>query len=141
MKLRLIWVLVIAIPTIGCDPIDDKLKVTNLTGKKIFFLESEYEDLRTMYKREREMQGAITFANFLDSVEPNSTKHLIIMGGGEAWERYINNCEDGKLRIYTFSDTLMRYGWKYVLEKDCYIKKMEFTVSDLDKLDWEISLQ
>lgn len=127
---------------LGCDPIDDRLVVKNQSDQKIFFLRSPNRDLATMYKQTTDQQGISTYLNFIEEVGPDSTEKILITGGGKAWERYINGaCEDGKLRVYTFSiDTLKKYSWKEVMENNYYLKKMEFSVNDLEKQNWEIKL-
>jgi len=141
MKLNLI-ILSTLMLLLGCDPVDDRLVVKNQSDQKIFFLRSPNRDLATMYKQTTDQQGISTYLNFIEEVGPDSTEKMLITGGGKAWERYINKaCEDGKLRIYAFSiDTLKKYSWKEVMENNYYLKKMEFSVNDLEKQNWEIKL-
>ena len=128
---------------LSCDPVDDQLVVKNESHQKAYFLKSPDRDLYTMNQRVVSEQGTgSTYLNFINEIEADSTKHMLITGSGKAWQRYINEaCEDGKLRIYTFSiDTLKKYSWKEVMENNYYLKKMEFSVDDLEKQNWEIKL-
>lgn len=126
----------------GCDPVDNKLKVINLSGERIYLLRSHRAKLSAKYRDDVALSGSgFGFINYIEQVEPNDTLPLTKLGNSSnTWIRYINNvCEDGKLRLYTFSlDTLQKYSWKTVLEKEYYNRKVELSVKDLDKQNWVV---
>lgn len=140
MKITL--TLCILLCLLGCDPTDDRLRVVNKSDEKIYLLESHRRELSSQYQDDIKQNGrGFGFTNYIEEIDANDTT-VLHMGGNSnhAWERYINNvCEDGKLRLYTFSlDTLQKYSWRTVLEKEYYNKKVELSVKDLDKRNWVV---
>jgi hypothetical protein len=138
--MRLIAVFIFGL-LISCDPIDDKLTIRNSTTQRIYYMKSSYGDLGKMYDETVELQGKnLNYQNFINDVDPGSSKQLLITGGGEAWKRYIEKaCEDGKLRVYTFSiDTLKKYTWEEVMKGNRYLNRIEVSVYDLEKVGWNI---
>ena len=131
---------------VGCDPIDDSLKITNQASTKIYYLYSPYRELVNVYDRTLQEQGiSITYRNVVEEIDPFKTKREIILGRkDQAWRDYINSvCEDGRLRIYIFDiDTLKKYELKFrdVAVNNRFASKIEVTVEDLEKSNWEIRL-
>lgn len=137
-KLSIIFVVV---TLFGCDPVDNKLVIKNESDNKIYYMSCPNKDLASMYRHEVKLQGTgFTYLNFVSEVMPNRTKHESSVG--IPWEGYIDKvCENGKLRIFTFSiDTLKKYDWKDINEHGRYLMKKEFSIEDLKKLKWEVSL-
>ena len=125
---------------LGCDPVDDKLIITNQSDQKIYYTRSQHSQLTKLYQ-----EGSIkedTYLNYVAEIESNTSRHEILMGRrGKAWRNYIKNSEGGKLRIYTFNiDTLNKYSWKDVIDNNRYFSKKEFAIDDLEKVNWEIKL-
>lgn len=126
----------------GCDQLDDKLAIVNQSNKELFFVTSPHSDLSKLYQEGLEQHGVeVKYTNYIEKVEPNSTYRPTHFGSGDAWERYINKaCDGGKLRIYTFDlDTLKKYNWRDVIENDLYLKKVELSVADLEKMRWKVT--
>ncbi|UII31976.1 hypothetical protein LVD17_27185 [Fulvivirga ulvae] len=127
----------------GCDPVDDKLAIVNQSDEELFFVTSPHSDLSKLYQEGLDQHGVeVKYTNYVEEVEPNATYRPTHFGSGNAWERYINQvCEGGKLRIYTFDlDTLKKYNWKEVIENDLYLKKVELSVDELEKMNWKVTL-
>ena len=127
-----------------CDPVDDKLVIRNESSQKIYFLKNEYDKLSKLYEEVLKKQGVeLTYLNCIEIIEPNSENRQLLTGARKnAWEKYINNvCEDGKLRIYTFNiDTLKKYNFKEIANSNRYVQKREFSVKELQELNWQIKL-
>lgn len=126
----------------SCDPVDNRLKVINRSNAKIYLLTSHRRKLSDKYQDDIKLNGrGIGFINYIKEIDPNDSIPLTKLGNpSNTWIRYINNvCEDGKLRLYTFSlDTLQKYSWRTVLEKEYYNRKVELSVKDLDKQNWVV---
>lgn len=128
----------------SCDPVDDKLVLTNMSSHKLFYLESPYENLIDLYEVTLREQGIrITYKNVVEDIEPRSSKNVLLLGSkGRAWENYIDtNCEGGKLRIYVFAiDTLKKYDFRDVAVNNRYVSKREFSVADLERVGWNVTI-
>ncbi len=56
------------------------------------------------------------------------------------WEDYIEKCDAKKARIYIIEkDSINKYGWDKIHKNNIYNKKYEFTIGDLEKINWEIT--
>jgi len=61
--------------------------------------------------------------------------------GKSSWERFIEECEGNKLHFYVASqDSIYKYGVDSVFEQNMYIKKEDFTIEDLEKINFHITL-
>lgn len=60
--------------------------------------------------------------------------------GRNIWETHIDEkCQDSTLRVFFFEkELIMQIAWDTILEKQLYSKKLEFTVSDLEKVNWKV---
>lgn len=55
-------------------------------------------------------------------------------------ETYFDNYPDKKGKFYLFSlDTLKKYTWKEIKEKNNYLKRYDLSLDDLDSLNWTIT--
>jgi len=128
---------------LNCDPVDDKLIITNQSDHKVYYMWAP-QDLSPLYEDILNKQGiATTYQGVVNAIDPNKSEHETLMGRrGKAWENYIKHtCENGKLRVYTFSiDTLKKYNFKDVADNNRYISRKEVSIDDLNKWNWEIKL-
>jgi hypothetical protein len=123
---------------LNCDPVDDKLIVSNASDDTVYFVRTSHDEVRELYDAGLDELGIETsYTNYVKEIAPNTKQVQILTGGGNAWERYIRNSDHGKLHVYTFQiDTLKKYGWKTLTSRAYYPKKMEFSVRDLEQLNW-----
>lgn len=144
MTIRSNITLVLLLAAVSCDPFDDKLVITNQSDHKLYYTITPYAELSTLYQKTLSEQGIqINYQNVVKEIEPNTSKNEMHMGHrGKAWKNYIKNtCENGKLRIFTFSiDTLKRYDFKNIIDHKRFLLKREFTINDLEKINWEVKL-
>jgi hypothetical protein len=129
---------------LGCDPIDDKLVINNNSDEPAFYAWSPRNKLNELYEEGLDKYNIqVAYTNYVREIPPNTKQVQILTGAGKAWERYIrDNCDEEKIHIYIFNiDTLEKYDWKTVIESNFYSKKMEFSIKDLEKLNWEIPLR
>ena len=141
MKSKFIFVLLVLLA--GCDPVDDKLIITNQSDHKVYYMTSPM-DLGDLYRKILKEQGTpITYQGVVDIIGPKISRNETMMGRrGRAWKNYVRRtCKDGKLRIYTFSlDTLKKYNLRNIGDSHRYLSKQEFSIDDLNKLNWEVKL-
>lgn len=125
----------------SCDPVDDKLIITNQSDQKVYYMLSPTE-LSIFYKKTMDEQHvSLTYQGAVDYIESKRSRHETMMGRrGKAWENYVKfSCDGGKLRIYTFSlDTLTKYNFKSIVDHNRYLTKKEYSFDDLNKLSWEV---
>ena len=80
--------------------------------------------------------------NYIDSI-PNMGKEslpnedVINITGSIYWEEFIKSCDNQKLRYYIIKkDSVEKYGWKEIFNRNIYNKKYLFTIEDLVKINW-----
>jgi hypothetical protein len=137
MKFNFIF-LILLLTLLSCDPMDDTLVIKNKSDQILYYVKNSHAKLSELYKEDT----LTTYLNYVHEVGPNTIQNQLRMGRrGKAWKGYISKtCEDGKLRIYTFSiDTLKKYSFRDVIDHDRYLQKKEFKVSDLEKSNWVIT--
>ena len=121
----------------SCDQFDARLIIANKSENEIFFNLSqtdsviEYSPLRT-YNNDTILEES----NYL---LPSDSMHQLAMGVN-MWERHINEeCQDSTLRVFFFDkELIMEIPWDTILKKQLYTKKLEYTVSDLEKVNWKV---
>lgn len=58
------------------------------------------------------------------------------------WESYLDKCENNKARVYVvIKDSVDKYGWNNIYIKNIYAKKYLFSISDLEKINFEINYE
>jgi hypothetical protein len=56
------------------------------------------------------------------------------------WDEYINNCQDGKVRIFVISRSdVTKYGWEKVILKSICTRIYKVNIHDLNKCKWKIT--
>lgn len=104
------------------------IKVTNHSENKISALVSK-KDINNLSKDQ--------YADEAIRIDADSTGLLNIVR--PTWERYIEKCDGKKIRFYIIkTDSIEKYGWDVIKEKNIYNKKYLFTIEDLEKLNWEV---
>jgi len=128
---------------LSCDPIDDSLEIWNSSSKRVYYMTSCHENLVKDFQLTLEEQGIeLNYLNVIDTVAPLSSKKEAIVGKrGEAWKAYIRKCDNGILRVYLFNiDTLVAYDFRDIAINNKYLVKKEYSLDDLQRLNWRIEL-
>ncbi len=142
---------------LGCDFSDSKLIVINNSKDSIAFIipaepnyfptssndsnnprENKHINdslLNTVakYNPKMESYGGVHF------LIGDSAKHILTFN--EHWETIINSAPDKKLKILFIPAKYMtsgQYYWKDLYEKEMFTEKKEFTIEELEKLDWKV---
>lgn len=126
---------------ISCDPIDHKLKIINNTNDKIYYTYNQNNDLLAMYDVELEkMKVPQSYHNYINSIEANDTIMPPEMGY-DAWVKLIQNSKNKKLYIFTFDvDTLEKYQWKEIVQKNKYKKRYAISLEELNMVNWTVGI-
>ena len=126
---------------ISCDPIDHKLKLINNTNDKTYYTYSQNIDLLAMYDVELEkMKVSQSYHNYINSIEANDTIMPPEMGY-DAWVKLIQNSKNKKLYIFTFDiDTLEKYQWKDIVQKNKYKNRYAISLEELEKINWTVNI-
>jgi len=140
MKKFILYLLII----INCIACMDKFNVNNLTisndsDKEIIYSLSNTDtifDLKKM-KNYQASQGDI-FLLFVDSLEKKKTK--IIDPRPPHWKSYYDPDNKGnKMRLFIIEkDSLDKYGWEGIYQKNLYNAKYLLNNEKLDSLNWTI---
>lgn len=125
----------------SCDSIDHKLKIINSTDDKIYYTYNQNNDLLAMYDVElNKMKVPQSCYNYIQSIEANDTIMPPEMGY-EAWVKLIQNSKNKKLYIFTFDiDTLEKYQWKEITQKNKYKKRYAISLEELNRANWTVSV-
>ncbi|HBF88217.1 MAG TPA: hypothetical protein DDX39_06200 [Bacteroidales bacterium] len=125
---------------IGCDPIDDKFRIANNSGHKVFILES-HDTLESsfgyMKYNFRQFQKGLTRRISGNFIEPNDTSYLGYMGG--KWEMAM--IDDYKNSIHVFIiDSAKFYHAVLNNEEDFRhtYKRYDLNLLQLMKINWLI---
>ena len=63
----------------------------------------------------------------------------LLDAGRTPWEKYIEQASDKKLKIFLIEkDSIDKYGWEKIFEKNIYNKQYNLTIDDLNNMDWQI---
>lgn len=117
----------------GCEYTDNRLKVINQASFNIAVYDTNDTSSVTLNNIEYYQSNAI---------HPKDTLFLSIPGKN-GWVNYIEQGPQKKLYVFFFYlDTLNRYQHKadmnYLIESKRYIKRVTFTLNQLEKMNWEI---
>ena len=142
MKKLPIRYLLIFLLFLGCDPMDKKLRLINISQSDIYYSTSCSDSLSDLFKDEYK-KGNFNqyYTNYVEKLAPDTIIHDAMPGNNKAWERYINSCDDSLLRILTFDiDTLKMYSWEKVIKEKKYKKIYKYSVNDLEKMNWKVEI-
>lgn len=130
-KMKKVLFLIICLGLTSCmDRFDNRpLTIENKSKNKIYGIimnenSESYKDLNQM--------GII----ISDSIMPNESHSKL---GTKLWEDYIGLSKDKKMRLYVVEkDSVNKYEWKGIHDRNLYNKKYTLDIDDLDSLNWTI---
>ena len=119
----------------SCDTEDFKLSIYNQSSDTVFYNVKSDTIIRNMDK-----------PNYfkLGNDSPYAKEGCLIPGEKEktsvintSWERWINKIPDKKVKIFFYKKTLLNIvKWDDIIKNQYYSKRLEFTVEELEELDW-----
>lgn len=129
----------------SCDPIDDRLSISNNTNEIIFYLISPRNELdgQSPFKNSfKIVKGDTVWDETSNLVFPSSSKTPVIIGRN-GWEDFITEeCADNKLKIYVFEkDLISKIPWHEIIAGQQFSKKYQLTLKDLERLNWQIKYE
>lgn len=120
-QMKLIYLLFV-FSFVGCDSLDEKLKIVNRSEEKLFYLVKT----DTILKEDLKLS---TFRNF-------DTTKVGIIGGEGAWEYRINKkSKDSCIYIFLFNTNKIGSN---TISNNIY-KRKGFKVKDLESLNWIVT--
>jgi len=58
------------------------------------------------------------------------------------WDTYISNSDDSKMRLFIISkDSINKYGFEEVVNKNIYTKVYKLDIEDLNKMNWTVTYE
>ena len=143
MKLSLSICLILLM--FGCDPIDERLLISNNSDEIIFYLISPRIELdgQSPFKNSFEIVDKDTVWDETSNlVFPSSSKTPVIIGRN-GWEDFINeDCQDNKLKVFIFQKSLIsKVPWDTIVANQQFSKKYELTIEDLERNNWQVKYE
>jgi len=125
--------LLLALSSIGCDPVDNRLVIVNESDKPLFF---KYSLDGSMPEKSPYWEG-FELDEIDDMVRPHSEKKMEIIAN---WETFIrDNFKDETFYLFVFDlDTLKKHPWPVVRATENYLHKYEIEVEALKEMNWRI---
>lgn len=120
----------------GCileDPLDKRdVKFLNKSKGAVYGIDSRTDSLDDHYAQLDDTGMEELFKTLQDSV-------ILIRDKPWSWDKHIQNSKDGKLRFFVISkDSVDKYGWRKIKDRNIYTKVYKVTIEDLNKLKWTI---
>ncbi|MGN8068231.1 hypothetical protein [Mucilaginibacter sp. 22184] len=129
-KLALLFVVLMCT---GCEYFDSRLRVVNESPLTVSVY--DINDTNSVTQNNIEYYQS-------NVIHPKDTAALTKPGKNE-WTNYIEGAPEKRLYLYFFDiDTLNRYQHKadmnYLIESKKYLKRVDFTLDQLNQMNWEI---
>ena len=138
MRKALLLYISIAVFVSSCiiDYYNDKLSVTNKSGKEISVLYSNDVEAPTE-------NNVAAYTVDWNVIKPDTTQSIVIPGNEDAWHYDIEAGSEKKLFLYIFeTDTLRKYekiaSMRDLMWMKKYFKSFSYSEKELNKINWNI---
>lgn len=127
---------------ISCDSTDSRFVIVNKTNRPLFYTTSAYDTIegRSPFQKFIEISNNDTI--WIESdyfIKPFGEKKKMVMSD---WEETIRNNFGGHIRVFIFdADTVQKYNWEDIKVNNKYFKKYEYTVDELNKINWKTEVK
>jgi len=126
----------------SCDPADNRLKIVNNSNTDIYFFYSCDSSLNNLnlFKTGyyRNSIGDSTFITS-DHLINKRADRKVPMRGLNAWEQYLNNCNNKEIYIYIFLDSIVnKFPPDEISKRRMYEKCFNYNAYDLKQINWTI---
>jgi len=146
MRKALYFILSFSLISCVFDKFDNKyITINNDSNNCVYYIISyndimfDYEKLlmkQRLDKGEEMSRIDITGLYISDSLAKKSYSKY---KGPMDWKSYINMNVDKKMRLFIIKkDSVDKYGWEYVHNKNIFNKKYLYTFKELEKINWVI---
>ncbi|RKD85039.1 hypothetical protein [Mangrovibacterium diazotrophicum] len=135
MTQKLFQVIVIILIASSCDYYDNRLVIANKTDKPICY---DY-DLDTILDVSSTNRKDYILNN---SIQPNETRSISIPGSTDMWIRKIYQSKDTTMSFYIFDyETVLLSDWDSLRLNNGYVKRLDYELVELEKIDWKIEIK
>ncbi len=125
-------------------PRDKRLKITNMSNENIYFYYSCDTVLNELhifrngtYSNKRE--GSYYVLSDLYVKSKSSVNVFSDYIGHDGWPIYLSRCKSKTLNIFIFSESMVnKYSDDSLRVNKLYIKRMSFTIKELEKNNWVV---
>lgn len=127
----------------SCDPADNRLKIVNQSDTDIYFFyscDSTLNDLNLFRSGHyQNSQGDSVYISSDHFIKEGSFRN-IPNRGFNAWTNYVKNCNEGKIHLFFFTDSVVRkYSYNEIKAKKLFERHLIYTVDKLKKNNWIIT--
>ena len=125
--------IIILLPSCIPDRIENrKIKVTNNSSQPIYCLKSQDDLFKYPYFDYDYRSMTEGF-----KIQHGSTGY--VLDNPTSWDSYIKESKNGKLRLFIITqESLDRFGWGEILDKNIYDKVYSMSIDDLKKTHWKV---
>jgi hypothetical protein len=141
MKNSVILVSLIFLMSFKCTKDFKDISVANKSDKTIFAVISPNDKIGT-----DEKYSEVYKKSYVGNVEDSLSSYPFIPiypntrnGEYDDWKAYSNRIIDKKIRIFIVpKDSVAKHGWLNIFYKNIYVKKYEYTIDELELMNFEI---
>lgn len=127
----------------ACDYVDEReIKINNKGTAPVFGLVAEND----------QMKSSISYSDYSASTQPGrgDSSHVFVeipssvsgdcSGRPRSWDALAEQSKDKKIRLFIIEvDSVKKYGWDKVFQKNIFNKKYYLTLDELEKTDWKVN--
>jgi hypothetical protein len=129
---------------LGCDPLDERLILSNNTSEVVFYMISSSEKLdgKSPFKNSFKVINRDTVWDETSNLILPSSDKIPVVIGRNGWTDFVKDSEDGRLRVFVFEkDLISKISWKGIIADQKFSKKYELTLEELERLNWQIKYE
>lgn len=141
MKNRLL-IISILITLYSCEYLDDRVLIINKTNKSLYYVLASKDSLNNIYYNTLSTDNQDDYSYHVKTIDSNLKSVEAILGAKNEWEKVVLYGDSQKLYIFIFNlDTLNKYNWRSIVEKEMYYKRISYRLEELKKNNWEILIR
>jgi len=141
--LKLEIIVIISCLLYSCDPADNRLRIVNQSNTDIYFFyscDSALNDLnlfRSGYYQNSKGDSSYILSDHL--IKKGSFRN-IPNRGFNAWTNYVKDCNEGKMHLFFFTDSIVRkYSYDEIKAKKLFERHLIYTADKLKKNNWTVT--
>jgi hypothetical protein len=137
---HVLFFLILALIT-SCDPYDDRLNLVNNSENDIFYSISKTDSFSKRSNPLRIVGNDTVLNESLFIKSKSEVKEMML--GRNSWEEFVKNeCDNGKLRIFIFNDSLInKNNWDSIVKNQSFSKKYSHSFESLIKNQWRVLIK
>jgi hypothetical protein len=124
---------------IGCEEYDYRLNIHNNTKMELFFTVSQETNFYK-YSFKSPANRSNNPKDYTSFLKPGDSLRLQNFGE-KSWNNYINYSSSKSLHVYFFSKNIIdTTPWNTIYTNGLYLKHREFSLDELQKIGWNITV-